>query len=843
MEASWPSSSFRPSRLTLLFGISRWASILILLSFSLIACAHKKPVTAPDLAPVRATLSCESSQVCFAQVMQAQQRGDSAQAIDLAKKMLDRFRQDRWTARAVFLLGKWESEQGNPEAQAHLERAMIDLPELQDYALFYLGQAAMLRGDLVEAMTRFDALRTRVPGSIWVPQAWYHSGEAAFMAGLYPQARQRLEAFRAVSPNDRLAPSALLYIGRSYLEEGKYEQAVTSFRQVWARWPDLPQAQEAQLDLDQLQSKSVLVPTPTPEERLLRIRHLADSLQYDQALKEAEALLENEAGGPFRKALLQQIGSLQYRLRRFEAARRSFETLAQEQAAQPDYPETAVWLGRIAYRLGDEARLAQLEGELASHPAMRNRPERAQLLFLLGDLYEDHQKSEEARAVYRQLLDAFPSDSLTEEAAWRLGWMAYRAGRWDRAAADFERFVSAYPESPLAIQVWYWKAKGLEKLEETDQAVFAYRQTCRITHHSYYCYRAEERLKSLETLSRQPSGIGDEPFSSNPVPLSESVETIIPPLVEAPLLPEDNRPFPEVDTRFPNSDADAIDSPVLLPEGSPIQELFRMGLETEAVNELDRLIQKSSRGMTPPGNRGSPSGNRMEGFLALNRILADHGQYAQAFRNLRLYAPEFRDRMGDDFPSDFWWIAYPQGMREEVGLITKDIQVDADLVTAVIREESSYDPEAVSSVGALGLMQLMPGTAQWMAKRINLDSFSREKLYLPSVNIKLGSHYLAFLLDRFEGDPILAVAAYNAGPDMVARWKELNSTSDQDEFLEAIPYQETRSFVKRVMRSYYEYQELEKIRRQGPHGIDRDLYGIDRGSYGIINGGAFLDNK
>lgn len=719
------------------------------------------------ITPSSLSLTCATPQACLEQAVQARQQGDSAYAIEITRKMLDQFPQDRWNARAVFLLGKWESEEGLPEAIGHLERAMIVLPELQDYALFYLGQAALLRGDFVEAMTRFDSLRAQTPESIWIPQAWYRSGEAAFMAGLYPQARQRFEAFREVSPNDRLVPSALLYIGRSSLEQGENEEAASYFRQVWARWPDLSQAQEAQLYLDQLQAKAVLLSTPTPEERLMRARRLADALRYDQALKEAEALFNTEASGPLRKPLLQQIGSFQYQLRRFESASRSFETLAQELNGQPDYPEIVVWLGRVAYRLGDEVRLAQLEGGLAAHPMGQDRSQHARLLSLLGNLYEDHQKSEEAQTVYRRLVETFPQDPLAQEAAWRLGWMAYRAGRWDQAVAEFERFLLVYPQSPMAIQVLYWKAKSLERLGETAQAASTYHQTCRITHHSYYCHRAEEQLRSLPPIMAE--GHADESD------------------------PELSKLDPPAGSEGPGGDSDVIASPV-------IQELYRMGLEAEAGDELNRLILRASRD-------GAPPENRMQRFLALNRILADHGRYAQALRNLKLYAPEFLEKIGDDFPQDFWRIAYPQGMREEVERIVKESQVDADLVTAVIREESNYDPEAVSPVGALGLMQLMPATAQWVAKRINLESFSRDQLHSPTVNIKLGAHYLAFLLDRFAGEPISAVAAYNAGPDMVTRWKVLVPTEDRDEFLEAIPFQETRSFVKRVMRSYYEYQQ------------------------------------
>ncbi|HXC61298.1 MAG TPA: tetratricopeptide repeat protein, partial [Nitrospiria bacterium] len=393
------------------------------------------------------------------------------------------------------------------------------------------------------------------------------------MTALYPQARQRFEAFREVSPNDRLVPSALLYIGRSYLEQGENEQAVSFYRQVWTRWPDLPQAQEAQLYLDQLQAKAVSVPAPVPEERLMRVRRLTDALRYDQALKEAETLFVTEAGGPLRKPLLQQIGSLQYQLRRYESASRSFETLAQELIDQPDYTEIVVWLGRIAYRKGDEIRLAQLEEKLAAQPAERDRPEHARLLSLLGNLYEDHKKTEEAEAVYRRFVETFPQDPLAQEAAWRLGWMAYRTGRSDQAVAEFERFLLAYPQSPMAIQVLYWKAKSLEKLGEIAQASSAYHQTCGITHHSFYCHRAEEQLRALPPIMGEGNSDDRDPALSEREPSAVS--------------------------EGPKGDLGVFASPV-------IQELYLMGLETEAGDELNRLVLRARPDRAPPGDTRAP---------------------------------------------------------------------------------------------------------------------------------------------------------------------------------------------------------------------------------------------
>jgi soluble lytic murein transglycosylase len=133
------------------------------------------------------------------------------------------------------------------------------------------------------------------------------------------------------------------------------------------------------------------------------------------------------------------------------------------------------------------------------------------------------------------------------------------------------------------------------------------------------------------------------------------------------------------------------------------------------------------------------------------------------------------------------------------------------LVAAVIREESAYDPRAVSSVGAIGLMQLMPDTGRWVARRIGLDLPGKDALYNPETNIRLGASYLSFLLEQFEGNFVYAIAAYNAGSGAVDRWITSFGSRDQDEFIESIPYRETRNFVKRVLRSLGEYRRISSL--------------------------------
>lgn len=162
---------------------------------------------------------------------------------------------------------------------------------------------------------------------------------------------------------------------------------------------------------------------------------------------------------------------------------------------------------------------------------------------------------------------------------------------------------------------------------------------------------------------------------------------------------------------------------------------------------------------------------------------------------------------------DFHHLGYPIELVETVGERAVKGSADPYLVAAVMREESHFNPGALSPVGALGLMQIMPSTGRQLARDLGED-FTKKSLLEPGTSMRYGGFYLGQILKRFDGDAVLAVAGYNAGPNAAARWAA-SLPAETDEFVESIPYDETRGYVKRVISSYAEFLRLGKQGLEG----------------------------
>ena len=151
---------------------------------------------------------------------------------------------------------------------------------------------------------------------------------------------------------------------------------------------------------------------------------------------------------------------------------------------------------------------------------------------------------------------------------------------------------------------------------------------------------------------------------------------------------------------------------------------------------------------------------------------------------------------------------YPLHYEEEILEYSQEFGLDPYFVAAVIWTESKFQANAESSQGAIGLMQIMPDTGNWIAEKLDMGEQDEDTLVDPDVNIRLGCWYLSYLMDKFDGDLTKVMAGYNAGPNRVEQWLQDPEYSSDGTSLETIPYEETENYVKRIQTSYKIYQFL-----------------------------------
>lgn len=414
--------------------------------------------------------------------------------------------------------------------------------------------------------------------------------------------------------------------------------------------------------------------------------------------------------------------------------------------ALPDRDDVRIWRARSLARAGHPRTGAAMLEELGR----RAGAQATRASFLAALLWEGEGESDRARALYLGIVNRAPQSSYRSAALWRLGWRDYREGRMRAAVARFEKLEEQASDAIAALRGRYWRVRALERAGRSDAgAQFA--TLAREYPLSYYGWRARARA--------QAAGISVEAATD---------------------------PIDPVEIRRGRSNLAPSD--LALP-----RILLEAGMSTESLDELNRLFTRA---------RGR------DDRLALAQLYADAGDFHRPQRLMVDAYTESLARGPAPTQLELWWHAWPAPFGSHVTAATEErSELEPALVYAVMREESGYRPAVVSASGARGLLQLMPETAERVAKGAGFASPSVEDLLIPRINIQLGALYLGGLVRRFEGRTSAVIGSYNAGPTVVTRWLA-EANGEDDEWVEDIAYDQTRSYVKRVMRSLYAYRVL-----------------------------------
>ena len=673
--------------------------------------------------------------------------------LERLQRLMDRFPDTPWSKRAGLLSGVLLIDRNPAAAIPFLRNAQRDFPVLDDYVRLWIAQAQFNLGDAREAAVLLESIPLAVPDSNIMAKAAYKTGEAWYQASACQESTAWFIKALAMNDKDLAAPQAYLRRGACRLRENNIAEGRELLQQVWVRFPYAPEAKEAETVLSSNLGGETW--TVQPSDRLTRAQAFLGQAFHAEAIEELKKFLVVDPHSPRRSEAKLKLGIAQVRLKQYDQARDTFRALAKD--GGPESHEAAVWLARVYLRQGQGDKLVEAGRVLPS--TSLSAEQKGQITLFVGMWLEDQKQYDEAIVKYHQVAKQGEPAAQRAEGQWRVGWVYYRTGRY-REAAEGLRALAEQHDSEFEPQALYWLGRAGEQHQQPEAQEY-YKKLCQRHRFTYYCQLARERMKG---------GPDSE------IPPDVTMVSADP--------PKEGEPAVTITTRADIAQQTAYRRAI---------ELKTLGLDADAAHEVAVLTERYSR---------DP-----DALVALSTMLNEVGAYHQA---LRLARARFRDqleRTGGTVAPSLWNVAYPTGLLPTIKLQGAK-GVDPYLIAAIIREESQYDVKAVSRVGAIGLMQVMPATANTVAQRVGLPAVGREDLFDQETNIRIGVRYVEQLLEQFSGNLVYTIASYNAGPLAVGNWISQYRGQGQDEFVELIPYQETRQYVKRVLRTYREYVRL-----------------------------------
>jgi soluble lytic murein transglycosylase len=638
------------------------------------------------------------------------------------------------------------------EAEAALAQARRADGELSDYADFLAAQASHAAGDDPAAETAVHGFTDRYPESIFDDQAPELEANVLLAMGKLTAARQVLAGAAGSAAADR--PAFQLVEGEVEQALGQQQEAEATFKRVLLSHPLSPEVLIARAKLTETGAEASLTAAD--------LRSLADAYynagRYDEA-GEQFRVLAREPGldAATLAGFAVSEAACQLKLKRLTES---------EARALPDTPDEngahrLDLLMELARGRDDADAQKQIVSEMESR--FPHSPWLADALFSSGNMYLLKRDYPTAIHYYSELAAQFPGDKNAAAAHWRSGWLSYRLGLYQNAERMFDEQIRLYPAAVETVSALYWRGRLYETLDHNSALAAAnYRTIIRAYQHFFYAQMARKRLPTLG---------GTQPASDpqldrfQPVPLPHLVDT-----------------FPE-------------DSPHL----AKARLLANAGLNEYIAQEI----------------KADPDSTSWSA-LAEAQIYSSYGETYRAVRSLKRALPGSASASIESIPLVYWRILFPEPWWDTIQAESAKNNLDPYLVASLIRQESEFDPSAISRANAYGLMQLLPSVGKKMAHEEGIASFQTFQLLDPAMNIRLGTRYLRQTLDHFGGVQEYALAAYNAGDNRVADWQAAGPYSGIDEFIESIPFTETREYVEAILRNEETYRSIDDFARS--HG-------------------------
>jgi soluble lytic murein transglycosylase len=631
-----------------------------------------------------------------------------------------------------------------------LNRAKPKAGDLGDYISFYLGTAYFQSGKTAEAVTALTDFEKQYPDSLLLRDAHVLYGAALL-------AENRSQDAITVLEKDRQPPRAdlELALGRAYAAAGQSVKAAEILCNLYITMPLSPEAGQADVELKKLAS-TPQVPALGLNGRRTRADLLAKGKRFSDAAYEYRDLL-SVASPSDRPDIQLALAVALHKSGQDKESKKFLETL--DSSTSEINTQRLYNLGEIARGSGDEEGFLRYLAELRQTAPTSLWLQQA--LLSAGNFYLLKPDYDKAIDAYRELQQRFPNAGRASYAHWKVAWLSLRQGRTAEAKTGFEQQIGLYPTSAEVPAALYWRARLAEEDKDIGMAHAYYQKLSERFRNFYYGELARRRLREIKA--------DDDPTH---YALLDRV-----PAIDA---------GTNITTADPPTDNLRYQKAQVLQNG---------GLLDFAVLELQAAASEEEK------DQGD--------WVAVEtaKLYEDAGRYDGAIHVFKRAVPNYFAVDLPTLPRPYWEALFPKPYWPDLKKFSSQNALDPYLVASLIRQESEFNPGAVSRANALGLMQLLPKVGSAVAKQEKLRHFSSDQLFTPQINLQLGTRYFREMVDKF-GSFEYALAAYNAGTNRVDDWLGQGKYRDPQEFVESIPFTETREYVQAILRNANVYRQL-----------------------------------